>query len=73
MEERREGGRGVTSCWYGFRGIACSSFLIKTCQFSEWMSELKRGVEKYSLIAKAVSEQETYEPPISLITTPGTS
>lgn len=35
--------------------------------------ELKRMVEKYSLVAKAVLEKETYEPPISLNTTPGTS
>lgn len=73
MEECREGGRGVTGCWYDFRGVTCSSFLIKTCQFIEWMGERKRGVVKFSLIAKAVSEKETYEPPISLNTTPGTS
>lgn len=73
MEEFREGGRGVTGCWYDFRGVTFSSFLIKTCQFIEWMGELERGVEKISLIAKSVPEKETYEPPISLNTTPGTS
>lgn len=57
MEECREGGRGVTGCWYDFRGVTCSSFLIKTCQFIEWMGERKRGVVKFSLIAKAVSEK----------------
>lgn len=73
MEECREGGRGVTDCWYDFRGVSLSSFLIKTCQLCEWMGELKHGVKKISLIAQAVSEKDTYEPPISLYTTAGTS